>query len=118
MAEVSLLQQRVGVAEAALGMAVGEIGGAIGFVVVNGTCLNDVLQAAVTRVNVICDTFASIMQGLQNSGACEEQVCPHRKDIYIYHNAGFRVNNPIVLFPAVVGHGCYAAHGYGVHVAE
>ena len=74
--------QRVGVAEAALGMSVGEIGGAIGFVVVNGTCLNDVLQAAVTRVNVICTTYACFMQGVQNSGACEEQVCLPRKLIY------------------------------------
>ena len=113
-----MLQQRVGVAEAALGVSVGEIAGAIGYVVVNETCFNDVLKAAVTRANAICTTYASFMQGVQNSGACEEQVCPHRKDIYIYHNAGFRVNNPIVFFPAVVGHGCYAAHGYGVHVAE
>ena len=71
--EVSALRLRVGVAEAALGMAVGEIG------VVNGTYLNDVLQAAVTRVNDICATYAYIMQGVQNSGACEEQVCLPRK---------------------------------------
>ena len=79
VAEVSALRLRVGVAEAALGMSVGEIGGAIGFVVVNGTCLNDVLQAAMNRVNVICTTYASFMQGVQNSGACEEQVCLPRK---------------------------------------
>ena len=54
-----------------------------GFVVVNGTCLNDVLQAAVTRVNVICDTFASIMPP---------------SEVNIPHNTGFHVNGPIVFF--------------------
>lgn len=79
VAEVSLLQQRAGVAEAALGISVGEIAGAIGYVVVNETCFNDVSKAAVTRANAICTMHASFMQGVQNSGACEEQVCPHRK---------------------------------------
>ena len=39
-------------------------------------------------------------------------------EVNIPHNTGFRVNNPIVFFPAVVGHGCYAAHDDGVQLAE
>lgn len=39
-------------------------------------------------------------------------------EVNIPHNAGFRVNSPIVFFPAVVGHGCYAAHDDGVRLAE
>lgn len=72
LAEVSALQQRVGLSEAALGVFAGEIAGAIGFEVVEGSCVNDVLMAAVARANEVYTHYTSVLESAQMSPYVEQ----------------------------------------------